>query len=73
MKRDYKLFFSLVIVAIVWGTTYLGIRVAVETIQPWYVTSIRQGIAASLILLYLLSKKQFQWIGWALTLQMIPL
>lgn len=73
MKRDYKLFFSLVIVAIVWGTTYLGIRVAVETIQPWYVTSIRQGIAASLILLYLLSKKQFQWIGWAnFVLQMIP-
>ena len=73
MKRDYKLFFSLVVVAIVWGTTYLGIRVAVETIHPWYVTSIRQGIAASLILLYLLSKKQFQWIGWAnFVLQMIP-
>ena len=61
---DYKLILSLFVVAVVWGTTYLGIRVSVETIPPWYVTSIRQGIAASIILTYLLFKKQLVWIGW---------
>ncbi len=63
-KPDLKLFFCLVIVGIVWGTTYLGIRVAVETMQPWYITSIRQGIAALIILGILLYKKQLSWIGW---------
>ena len=56
-KADVKLLLSLLTVAVVWGTTYLGIRVAVETIQPWYVTSIRQGIAALLIFVYLLYQK----------------
>lgn len=51
-------------VAVVWGTTYLGIRVAVETIPAWYITSVRQGLAALLILLFLLYKKQLAWIGW---------
>lgn len=63
-KPDYKLFFSLVIVAIVWGTTYLGIRVAVETIPPWFITSIRQGIAALIVLAIVLYKKELTWIGW---------
>lgn len=63
-KPDFKLTISLVIVGIVWGTTYLGIRVAVESIPPWFVTSIRQGIAALLVLLFLVYKKQLIWIGW---------
>lgn len=63
-KPDFKLIISLVIVGLVWGTTYLGIRVAVETIQPWFVTSIRQGVAATLVLVILLYKKQLIWIGW---------
>jgi drug/metabolite transporter (DMT)-like permease len=72
-KPDLKLFFCLVVVGIVWGTTYLGIRVAVETMQPWYITSIRQGIAALIILGILLYKKQLSWIGWNnLKYQLIP-
>ncbi len=63
-KADLKLLFCLIVVSVVWGTTYLGIRVAVETIQPWYVTSIRQGIAALIILVFLLFKKELSWIGW---------
>ena len=63
-KPDFKLILSLLIVGIVWGTTYLGIRVAVETIQPWFITSIRQGIAALIVLVILIFKKQFAWIGW---------
>lgn len=61
---DYKLLFCLLVVAIVWGTTYLGIRVAVESIPPWYITSTRQGLAALIILTILVYKKQLAWIGW---------
>jgi drug/metabolite transporter (DMT)-like permease len=72
-KPDLKLMFSLVIVGIVWGTTYLGIRVAVESIPPWFITSIRQGIAALIVLGILIYKKQLSWIGWNnLKFQLIP-
>lgn len=72
-KPDIKLVFSLIIVGLVWGTTYLGIRVAVESIPPWFVTSIRQGIAALIVLLIVLYKNQFAWIGWNnLKFQLIP-
>jgi drug/metabolite transporter (DMT)-like permease len=64
LAPDFKLIFAFIIVGVVWGTTYLGIRVAVETIQPWFITSIRQGIAALIVLFILLFKKQFAWIGW---------
>jgi len=72
-KPDLKLIFSLVIVGIVWGTTYLGIRIAVETIPPWFITSIRQGIASLIVLGILLYKKQLSWIGWNnFKFQLIP-
>ncbi|MFN3968044.1 DMT family transporter [Flavobacterium sp.] len=72
-KPDFKLLFCLFIVAVVWGTTYLGIRVAVETMQPWYITSTRQGLAALIVLAILLYKKQLAWIGWEnFKLQFIP-
>lgn len=72
-KPDLKLIFSLIIVGIVWGTTYLGIRVAVESIPPWFITSIRQGIAALIVLGILLYKKKLDWIGWKnLKFQLIP-
>jgi len=61
---DYKLLFCLFVVALVWGTTYLGIRVAVETMPPWYITSSRQGLAALIVLFILLYNKQLIWIGW---------
>lgn len=63
-KTDLKLLFCLIVVGVVWGTTYLGIRVAVETMQPWYITSIRQGIAAVIVLGILLYRKELSWIGW---------
>ena len=63
-KPDLKLILSLVIVGIVWGTTYLGIRVAVETIPPWFVSSLRQGLAGVIVFLFLIYKKEMSWIGW---------
>jgi drug/metabolite transporter (DMT)-like permease len=72
-KIDFKLLFCLIIVGVVWGTTYLGIRVAVETIPPWFITSIRQGIAALIVLCILLYNKELSWIGWSnFKRQLIP-
>lgn len=61
---DIKLILSMIIVGLVWGTTFLGISVAVETIPPWYSTTIRNFIAASIIFIILLFQKEFKWIGW---------
>ncbi|KMQ69557.1 permease [Chryseobacterium sp. FH2] len=62
--KDYKLLFAVLTVAIVWGTTFLAIRVAVETIPAWFVAGIRQFLASLIMLVVLLYRKQFQWIGW---------
>lgn len=64
INRDYGLILAILTVAIVWGTTFLGIRVAVETIAPWYVAGIRQCIAALLLLGILMYRQEFRWIGW---------
>lgn len=50
--------------AIVWGTTFLSIRVAVESIPAWFVAGIRQFLAGIIMLIVLLYRKQFRWIGW---------
>lgn len=62
--KDPKLIIAILTVAIVWGTTFLGIRIAVETIPPWFVAGIRQLIAAGLLFIILLFSKQLRWIGW---------
>ena len=64
MFKDPKLVLAILTVAIVWGTTFLGIRIAVESIPPWFVAGIRQAIAALLLLIILLFSKQLKWIGW---------
>ena len=62
---DVKLILSMIIVGLVWGTTFLGISVAVETIPPWYSTTIRNFIAASILFIILLVQNDFKWIGWS--------
>lgn len=62
--KDYKLIFAVFTVAIVWGTTFLGIRIAVETIPAWFVAGIRQFLASLIMLFVLLYRKEFRWIGW---------
>ena len=63
-KTDYKLLFCLIAVGLIWGTTFLGIRVAIETIPPWYSTSIRNFIAAFIVFIILIFRKELRWIGW---------
>lgn len=53
-----KLYLSVFCVAFFWGTTFLGIRIAVETIPPFLVAGMRNLIAGSLILLYLLYQRK---------------
>lgn len=62
--KNYKLIFAVLTVAIVWGTTFLAIRVAVETIPAWFVAGIRQSLAAIIMFLILIYRKEFKWIGW---------
>jgi len=64
-KPDIRLILALLGVAIIWGTTYLGIRVAVQTIPPWFVTTMRQTLASVILLIYLLKNKELKWIGWS--------
>lgn len=51
MNRERSLaLFAFAIVCVVWGTTYLAIRVAVETIPPLLLTAIRFVIAGTVML-----------------------
>jgi drug/metabolite transporter (DMT)-like permease len=62
--KDYKLLFAILTVALVWGTTFMGIRVAVETIPGWFVAGIRQFLAGIIMMTILLFRKELKWIGW---------
>ncbi|QDP84513.1 EamA family transporter [Chryseobacterium sp. SNU WT5] len=64
MLKDPKLVLAIITVALVWGTTFLGIRIAVETIPPWFVAGIRQFFAGFILLIILLVSKDLKWIGW---------
>ncbi len=63
MMKDTKLILAVLTVAVVWGTTFLGIKIGVETIPPWFVAGFRQLIAAFLLLIYLVFTKNLKWIG----------
>lgn len=53
MKRERGLAWAaFIIVCTVWGTTYLGIRVAIETIPPLMLTATRFIIAGVIMLIY---------------------
>jgi drug/metabolite transporter (DMT)-like permease len=57
MKSDRALAYAaFATVCVVWGTTYLAIRVAVETIPPLLLTGIRFTVAGSLLLSILLAR-----------------
>lgn len=61
---DIKLIIAMLIVGIVWGTTFLGISIAVETIPAWYSTTIRNFVAVFVVFVILLFTKKLRWIGW---------
>ena len=55
-----KLYISIFCVAFFWGTTFLGIRIAIETIPPFFVAGIRNLLSGTLILIYLLYKSKIE-------------
>ena len=55
-----KLYIALFCVAFFWGTTFLGIRIAIETIPPFLVAGIRNLLSGTIILLYLLYKRKIE-------------
>lgn len=59
-----KTIIAILVVAIVWGTTFLGIKLGVETVPPWFVAGLRQFLAALILLPILLYSKNLKWIGW---------
>jgi len=58
-----KLYLSLFCVAFFWGTTFLAIRVAVETMPPFLIAGIRNLISGSIIFLYLLFQKKLEQVN----------
>ena len=58
-----KLYLALLCVGFFWGTTFLGIRIGVETIPPFILAGIRNLISGSIIFIYLLSQKKLERIN----------
>lgn len=55
-----KLYLALFCVAFFWGTTFLAIRIGVETIPPFILAGIRNLISGSIIFLFLLFQKKLE-------------
>jgi len=55
-----KLYLALFCVAFFWGTTFLGIRIGIETIPPFLLAGIRNLISGSLIFFYLLFQRKLE-------------
>jgi len=64
-------YLSWIIVCVVWGTTYLGIRVCLETIPPWLMGGFRWLSAGALLAAYVVARRESlpgreRWSGIAL-------
>lgn len=55
-----KLYVSLFCVAFFWGTTFLGIRIGIETIPPFLVAGIRNLLSGFIIFFYLLFQRKLE-------------
>ena len=58
-----QLLLAIFAVAFFWGTTFLAIKIGVETIPSWFVAGIRQFLAAVILFPILLFTKNLKWIG----------
>lgn len=55
--RERRLaYFAWIAVCLIWGTTYLGIRISLETMPPWLMGGLRWIIAGALLAGYLLAR-----------------
>ncbi len=67
--KNIKLLLAIFVVAVVWGTTFIGIKIAVQTIPPWFVAGMRQFLAGFILFIYLIFSKKLRWLGWKNTFQ----
>ncbi|MGF7077943.1 EamA family transporter [Mucilaginibacter sp. UYCu711] len=51
-KTDWKIVLAFAAVYIIWGTTYLAIRIGIESMPPFIMASLRYLIAATLMLAF---------------------
>src|SRR5947209_14488087 len=49
MSTSRRAYFAFVAVCVVWGTTYLAIRIALETIPPLLMAAVRWIVAGSIL------------------------
>lgn len=61
---NLKLFSALFSVALFWGTTFLAIRIGVESIPPLLVTGLRNVIAGTIFLVYLIYTGKLEKMDW---------
>lgn len=45
-------------ICLIWGTSYLAIKVALETLPPLFITGLRYGVAGALLLAWLVVRRQ---------------
>lgn len=64
LNISLKLFFALFSVALFWGTTFLAIRIGVESIPPLLVTGLRNLIAGIVLLTYLVYASKLEKMDW---------
>ena len=51
-REEIKVVAAYIVVCIVWGSTYLGIRIGVSDFPPELFSGIRNLVAGSIILMY---------------------
>lgn len=53
---NYKIFFAFAAIYIIWGTTYLAIKIGLQSLPPFVMASMRYSIAGVLLLLFCIIK-----------------
>ncbi|WP_224998607.1 EamA family transporter [Cesiribacter sp. SM1] len=68
-----KAYLALIFICVVWGTTYLALRIGVEGFPPFLFSGIRQAVAGSMLLLFLLLfRRKFEWRWKTVQQQIVP-
>jgi drug/metabolite transporter (DMT)-like permease len=58
LKKELRIWLAFAAIYIIWGTTYLAIKIGVEFIPPFFMASLRYFIAGALLLGYCLAKRE---------------
>lgn len=58
-----KLYLSVFCVAFFWGTTFLAIRIGLDTVSPFILAALRNYISGTLLLGYILGARKFEWLS----------